>query len=196
MICNVTFAVRKPTVLIVIWHYWENSNVMVTNLLPMGCSKRKIHTRIWKVLDIYIENDQIVWIISDRLRLFAIIKTARSVHVRDIKKHNMSINELVIRGSTSISLHERFTSLKRPGQTSQGHPANDSLNDSGYNRSGYGDDHSVGPALRAATSVPSYTPAVRAEQYNRGGYFRSGNTGQSSQPYYERYNPEQVLVLS
>lgn len=103
----------------------------------------------------------------------------------------MSINELVIRGSTSISLHERFTSLKRPGQTSQGQPANDSLNDSGYNRSGYGDDHSVGPALRAATSVPSYTPAVRAEQYNRGGYFRSGNTGQSSQPYYERYNPEQ-----
>ena len=67
----------------------------------------------------------------------------------------MSINNLVIRGSTNISLHERFTSLRRGGGPSQAQE-NDSLNQSGYNRAGYasagGDtgyrDTSPGPAFR------------------------------------------------
>jgi len=103
----------------------------------------------------------------------------------------MSINELVVRGSTSISLHERFTSLRRGGVTSQGPSPNDQVNDSLYNRNGY-DEPSPGPALRGATSVPSYTPSVKIESLRRGGYFRSDVSNVSAPPpHFERYNPEQ-----
>ena len=109
----------------------------------------------------------------------------------------MSINDLVIRGSTSISLHERFTSLRRTGApSSQGQSGNDSVNASGYHANGFDEDHSPGPALRGATSPPSYNTAVKQEQYRRGGYFRSGAAGPNAppEPYFERYNPEQVRV--
>ena len=105
----------------------------------------------------------------------------------------MSINDLVVRGSTSISLHERFTSLRRGGVTSQGQSANDQVNNGLYNRNGF-DETSPGPALRGATSVPNYTPTVKMESLRRGGYFRSDVPSRSAPPppHYERYNPEQV----
>jgi len=105
----------------------------------------------------------------------------------------MSINELVVRGSTTISLHERFTSLRRGGGSSQGQSVNDSLNDSEYNRNGYTEGPSSVPVLRSAAATQNYTPTVKMETYNRGGYFRSRGSGPPAapQPYYERYNPEQ-----
>ena len=106
----------------------------------------------------------------------------------------MSINELVVRGSTSISLHERFTSLRRGGVTSQGPSPNDQVNNSLYNRNGY-DEPSPGPALRGATSVPNYTPSVKIESLRRGGYFRSDANNVSAPPHFERYNPEQVRLI-
>ena len=107
----------------------------------------------------------------------------------------MSINELVVRGSTSISLHERFTSLRRGGVTSQGPSPNDQVNNSLYNRNGY-DEPSPGPALRGATSVPNYTPSVKIESLRRGGYFRSDvNNVSAPPPHFERYNPEQVRLI-
>jgi len=104
----------------------------------------------------------------------------------------MSINDLVVRGSTSISLHERFTSLRRGGVTSQGQSANNQVNNGLYNRNGF-DETSPGPALRGATSVPNYTPTVKMESLRRGGYFRSDVPSRSAPPppHYERYNPEQ-----
>lgn len=108
----------------------------------------------------------------------------------------MSINDLVIRGSTSISLHERFTSLRRGGgpSSSQGQSNNDNLNPSGYNRNAYAEDTSPGPALRGPVGAPNYTPTVKMELYNRGGSYRNGGVGRSAPPppLYERYNPEQV----
>jgi len=103
----------------------------------------------------------------------------------------MSINELVVRGSTSISLHERFTSLRKGGATAQGQSINDDVNNSLYNRNGY-DEPSPGPALRGATTVPNYTPSVKMESLRRGGYFRSDVAGRPAPPppHYERYNPE------
>ena len=106
----------------------------------------------------------------------------------------MSINNLVIRGSTNISLHERFTSLRRGGGPSQAQE-NDSLNQSGYNRAGYasagGDagyrDTSPGPALRGPGRLPNYTTQ---DQYGRDNSYRSG--GAQPPPSFERYNPEQV----
>ena len=107
----------------------------------------------------------------------------------------MSINELVVRGSTSISLHERFTSLRRGGVTSQGPSPNDQVNNSLYDRNGY-DEPSPGPALRGATSVPNYTPSVKMESLRRGGYFRSDlNNVSAPPPHFERYNPEQVRLI-
>lgn len=106
----------------------------------------------------------------------------------------MSINELVIRGSTSISLHERFTSLRRSGgSSSQGQSGNDSVNPSGYNGNEFEEDPSPGPALRGATSAPQYTPTIKMEPHRRGGFFRSGaeQSAVPPQPYSERYNPEQ-----
>jgi len=103
----------------------------------------------------------------------------------------MSINELVVRGSTSISLHERFTSLRRGGASSQGQSGNEQINNSTFERNGY-DEPSPGPALRGATSVPNYTPSIKMEPFRRGGYFRSGEPGgPAPPPHYERYNPEQ-----
>ena len=109
----------------------------------------------------------------------------------------MSINELVVRGSTSISLHERFTSLRKGGATAQGQSINDDVNNSLYNRNGY-DEPSPGPALRGATSVPNYTPSVKMESLRRGGYFRSDVAGRPAPPppHYERYNPERVSQIS
>jgi len=103
----------------------------------------------------------------------------------------MSINDLVVRGSTSISLHERFTSLRRGGVTSQGQSADNQVNNGLYNRNGF-DETSPGPALRGATSVPNYTPTVKMESLRRGGYFRSDVPSRSAPPppHYERYNPE------
>ena len=106
----------------------------------------------------------------------------------------MSINNLVIRGSTNISLHERFTSLRRGGGPSQAQE-NDSLNQSGYNRAGYasagGDagyrDTSPGPAFRGPGGMPNYTTQ---DKYDRDNSYRSG--GAQPPPSYERYNPEQV----
>ena len=104
----------------------------------------------------------------------------------------MSINELVVRGSTSISLHERFSSLRRGGASSQGQSGNDQIDNSNFNRNGY-DEPSPGPALRGATSVPNYNPSIKMEPFRRGGYFRSGETGVTApSPHFERYNPEQV----
>ena len=110
----------------------------------------------------------------------------------------MSVNDLVIRGSTSISLHERFTSLRRNGGLlSQGQLGIDSVNTSGYNANEFEEDPSPGPALRGATSAPHYTPTVKMEPYRRGGFFRGGaeRSAVPSQPYYERYNPEQVRPI-
>ena len=107
----------------------------------------------------------------------------------------MSVNELVIRGSTSISLHERFTSLRRSGgSSSQVQAGNDSVNQSGYNGNEFEEDPSPGPALRGATLAPHYTPIVKMEPYRRGGFFRSGaeRSAVPPQSYNERYNPEQV----
>ena len=111
----------------------------------------------------------------------------------------MSINDLVIRGSTSISLHERFTSLRRSGgPSSQGQSNNDNLNDSGYNRNAYAEDTSPGPALRGPAGAPNYTPIAKVESYDRGDSYRNGGVGRSAPPpplYDERYNPEQVSYL-
>ena len=107
----------------------------------------------------------------------------------------MSVNDLVVRGSTSISLHERFTSLRRSGgSSSQVQASNDSANPSGYNGNEFEENTSPGPALRGATLAPQYTPTVKMEPYRRGGFFRSGaeRPAVPPQPYYERYNPEQV----
>ena len=110
----------------------------------------------------------------------------------------MSINDLVIRGSTSISLHERFTSLRRSGgpSSSQGQSNNDNLNHSGYNRNAYSEDTSPGPALRGAGGAPNYTPMAKMDSYDRGASYRNGGVGQSAPPpLFERYNPEQVRIL-
>ena len=106
----------------------------------------------------------------------------------------MSINDLVIRGSTSISLHERFTSLRKGAglSSTQGQSNDDILT---HSRNGYTEDESPGPALRGATGAPSYPSTVKMVSYNRGSSYQSGVGYRSARPppLYERYNPEQVL---